>query len=175
MEYLLAMLLILNGGLFAFVLYVITRLGAGGVRIRIGSTVTFETGPLPDIRSPEEHTPHAPVVPVAAEGGPRGGGTVAADPQGGERPAGSAGVGEESAQGALEGDVLFACRRLTEGGGLTPRESEVLSLLACGYNCRSIARKLVLSEATVKSHTYRIYRKLEVHSQQEVIERVHAG
>lgn len=43
---------------------------------------------------------------------------------------------------------------------LTPRESEVLSLVACGRSNREIARTLSISEKTVKNHVSHILHKL---------------
>jgi DNA-binding NarL/FixJ family response regulator len=43
---------------------------------------------------------------------------------------------------------------------LSERETEVVRLLAKGHNNRAIAAELFLSEATVKTHLVRIYRKL---------------
>ncbi len=45
---------------------------------------------------------------------------------------------------------------------LTPREIEVLRLVAHGESNRSIAKNLYISEKTVKNHLYRIFQKLEV-------------
>jgi DNA-binding NarL/FixJ family response regulator len=48
------------------------------------------------------------------------------------------------------------------GGGddeLTPREAEVLRLIAAGQSNREIARTLFVSEATVKTHVNRIFAK----------------
>jgi DNA-binding NarL/FixJ family response regulator len=44
-------------------------------------------------------------------------------------------------------------------GDLTPRESEVLRLIAGGKSNREIARALFVSEATVKTHVNRIFAK----------------
>jgi DNA-binding NarL/FixJ family response regulator len=44
-------------------------------------------------------------------------------------------------------------------GDLTPRESEVLRLIAAGRSNREIARTLFVSEATVKTHVNRIFAK----------------
>ena len=44
-------------------------------------------------------------------------------------------------------------------GELTPREAEVLRLIAAGQSNREIARALFVSEATVKTHVNRIFAK----------------
>ena len=44
---------------------------------------------------------------------------------------------------------------------LTPRESEILALLAGGSGTRQIAKRLVISEKTVKTHVQNILRKLD--------------
>ena len=46
-----------------------------------------------------------------------------------------------------------------EEGDLTPRESDVLRLIAAGKSNREIARALFVSEATVKTHVNRIFAK----------------
>ncbi|MEG0304028.1 response regulator transcription factor, partial [Gordonibacter sp.] len=52
---------------------------------------------------------------------------------------------------------------------LTTREREVFALLAHGLNRASICDELTLSKETVKTHVRNIYRKLGVHSQQDVV------
>lgn len=47
---------------------------------------------------------------------------------------------------------------------LTPRETEILGLLAEGQSNKVIARNLGISDGTVKLHVKAILRKLEVHS-----------
>lgn len=66
------------------------------------------------------------------------------------------------------------CDAFSKSIGLSPRQSEVLALLARGYNASYIERTLVISNHTVKSHTYSIYQKAQVHSKQELIERIEA-
>jgi DNA-binding CsgD family transcriptional regulator len=51
---------------------------------------------------------------------------------------------------------------------LTPREREVLVEVAAGHSNSEIAERLVLSEATVKTHVGRIFHKLDLR------DRVHA-
>jgi DNA-binding NarL/FixJ family response regulator len=46
-----------------------------------------------------------------------------------------------------------------EADDLTPREAEVLRLIAAGQSNREIARSLFVSEATVKTHVNRIFAK----------------
>ena len=48
--------------------------------------------------------------------------------------------------------------------GVTPREREVLALLAEGLTNRQIAERLVVSEHTVHRHVTNILRKLDVPS-----------
>jgi DNA-binding NarL/FixJ family response regulator len=54
---------------------------------------------------------------------------------------------------------------------LTDRETEVLELVAAGHNNQRIARKLVLSEKTVRNHVSNIFAKLRVADRSEAIVR----
>ena len=56
--------------------------------------------------------------------------------------------------------------------GLTPRESEVIVLLAYGRTLAIIARDLHIAQGTARTHIENIYRKLDVHKQQELIDLV---
>jgi DNA-binding NarL/FixJ family response regulator len=47
----------------------------------------------------------------------------------------------------------------TDPGELTPREADVLRLIAAGQSNREIAKTLFVSEATVKTHVNRIFAK----------------
>src|ERR1700759_4544286 len=53
-------------------------------------------------------------------------------------------------------------RRTAQDGPLSARELEVLQLVAAGSTNGEIARKLWVTEQTVKFHLSNIYRKLEV-------------
>ncbi len=54
---------------------------------------------------------------------------------------------------------------------LTPRETEVLELLAKGKSYSNIAEDLFVDKETIRTHIKNIYWKLEVHSKAEAIER----
>jgi two-component system response regulator NreC len=54
--------------------------------------------------------------------------------------------------------------------GLTPREREVLRLIAEGYTNQVIAEKLVISPSTVQTHRTRIMQRLNLHSRAELIQ-----
>ena len=52
---------------------------------------------------------------------------------------------------------------------LSPREHDIVSLLAEGLDNRDIADRLVLSEKTVKNHLTRIYEKLKVSNRTQAV------
>ncbi|WP_291426763.1 response regulator transcription factor [Deinococcus sp.] len=54
---------------------------------------------------------------------------------------------------------------------LTPRESEVLPLLAQGFSNKEIARNLGVSPDTIKDHLARLYGKLEARDRTEAVSR----
>lgn len=55
---------------------------------------------------------------------------------------------------------------------LTPRETEVFSLLARGRSIPYIRDELVISRETAATHAKHIYAKLDVHNRQELIDLV---
>ena len=102
---------------------------------------------------------HADVV-RALEAGARGYVLKAGPPEAlfqAVREAAGGGIGlAQEVVGALVGRVVSPPPELTE------REREVVRLMADGHSNRSIAESLFLSEATIKTHMVRIYRKLGV-------------
>lgn len=61
------------------------------------------------------------------------------------------------------------CEELSAQFDLTPREQEILLLLAQNYRAPYIAERLVVSQSTVKTHMRNLYAKLGVHSQAELL------
>ena len=51
---------------------------------------------------------------------------------------------------------------------LTPREREVLRLIARGYTYREAAQELVLSERTIETHVSSVLRKLQLSNRREL-------
>jgi len=67
--------------------------------------------------------------------------------------------------------LLIAKRRSTHASDqtLTPREYDVLRLLAQGMTLKEAARELHLSVKTVDTHAYRIMKKLNLRSRSELV------
>lgn len=53
--------------------------------------------------------------------------------------------------------------------GLTPRQYEVLLLLARGYPMKKVGRALNISVATAKAHTETLYQRLDVHNRNAAV------
>jgi DNA-binding NarL/FixJ family response regulator len=64
---------------------------------------------------------------------------------------------------------LEVLRRAADGGLLSPREVEILRLIALGYTSAEIAAKLHLSRRTVETHRARIFQKLELKTRAELV------
>jgi HD-GYP domain-containing protein (c-di-GMP phosphodiesterase class II) len=86
-------------------------------------------------------------------------------------PAAAAFVREEVQAGRLDGDAADAVlraaghrsrRRREAVAGLTPREVEVLRLLALGHSTKAIATELGITRKTASNHLEHIYTKLGV-------------
>ena len=64
---------------------------------------------------------------------------------------------------------LEALRGTSEGGLLSPREVEILRLIALGHTSAEIAAKLHLSRRTVETHRARIFHKLQLKTRAELV------
>lgn len=67
----------------------------------------------------------------------------------------------------LENDMARLAR-IAQTCSLSPREKEVFYLLAEGKNNSDIEQQLYIAKGTLKSHTQRIYRKLNIHTRREL-------
>ncbi len=104
------------------------------------------------------------------------------------------GVAGYVVKGASADELLFAVRSVQQGGiylypslakklvadylrgkttaayeGLTPREREVLALIAEGLPNKQIAERLFVSITTVQTHRAHVMEKLNLHSQAELV------
>lgn len=62
------------------------------------------------------------------------------------------------------------CAAVAEQGRLTPREREVMELLAQGKSLSGVAGELIIAEGTAKAHTRHIYEKLGINTRQELLD-----
>jgi DNA-binding NarL/FixJ family response regulator len=82
-------------------------------------------------------------------------------------------AGEPVFTPSLAGLVLSEFRRLAKRDpsepGLTPRENEILKLVAKGYTYREIGQKLFISTKTVQNHVQNILTKLQLRKRYELM------
>ena len=62
-----------------------------------------------------------------------------------------------------------ACTMIAAEYGLSPREREMLGYLAKGRNVEYISDTLSLSKETVRTHRRNLYRKIDIHAQQDLM------
>ena len=67
------------------------------------------------------------------------------------------------------------CTSIAMQYSLSKRESDVLLLLAQKKTATQISEDLVVSIATVKTHTHNIYKKIGIHSRQELLDLISSG
>lgn len=76
-----------------------------------------------------------------------------------------------SAEEKAEGDARRErCSAFAAAFGLTERETEVLELLVRGRTLKVVAERLTISKGTAGTHIANIYRKADVHKQQDLID-----
>ena len=76
---------------------------------------------------------------------------------------------------SMGADLEKGVAAVAKGCGCTPRETEVLGLLARGRTQAVIAKRLGISPGTAHSHIVHVYQKLGVGKQQELIEKVESA
>ena len=57
-----------------------------------------------------------------------------------------------------------------QGRPVETREREVLLFLGRGYSPAYVAKKMFLSDTTVRSHIKSIYKKLDIHSREDLLQ-----
>ncbi|TGY69661.1 LuxR family transcriptional regulator, partial [Enterorhabdus sp. NM05_H27] len=72
-------------------------------------------------------------------------------------------------------EIAAYCQALAADYGLTPREAEILALVALGRSAKYISEELMVSYNTTRTHVRHIYEKLNIHSKQELIDLVLFG
>lgn len=92
-------------------------------------------------------------------------------PDGSEPPVrpNASGDAFELAEPSMQNTLEARCAEVAAARGLSPREAEVLVFLARGFTPAYIAKSLVLSISTVRTHVRNIYRKLGVNKREELI------
>jgi two-component system, NarL family, response regulator NreC len=78
-------------------------------------------------------------------------------------------VSPEVLGGLLENGKLGQPNARPAKSGLTPREREVMKLLAEGNTVRKIAGMLGLSLKTIEAHKFNLMRKLDIHNKAELV------
>lgn len=82
------------------------------------------------------------------------------------------GVCETPPEPAKPADRRAFCRQLGAEAGLTDRETDICYLLSQGYSGAKVCDELGISRGTLNTHSTSIYRKLDIHSKQELIDLV---
>ena len=101
-------------------------------------------------------------------------------------------TGDEGAAGVAQGDAADSAHAdgpanspasavpvearvtlLAERFALTPRETEIVQILARGHGCSYVAETLLISKSTVYTHVRNVYRKLDVSCHDELIARIY--
>ncbi len=72
-----------------------------------------------------------------------------------------------------QGQTNKVSRSLPFPEPLTSREMEILTLICMGLSNREIARKLFVTDSTVKTHLHHIFEKINVESRAQLIVRAH--
>lgn len=77
---------------------------------------------------------------------------------------------------AVANDAMYSvCQSLARRFSLSPREAEILQLIAAGKTGREISEELFIAEGTCKAHTRHIYEKMGIHSRKELFAIVNAA
>ncbi len=78
-------------------------------------------------------------------------------------------LGEPEPSEPTQKELIKRAQHLAEP--LTPREHEVLRLIASGMSNQEVAEQLVITAGTVKVHLSNVYSKLDVRSRTQAVAR----
>jgi DNA-binding NarL/FixJ family response regulator len=81
-------------------------------------------------------------------------------------------VSTSASLGALASAIVPSAPAASGPGSLTPRQEEILSLVARGFAAKQVARHLGISTKTVEHHKSRIFAKLGVPNQAAAVSRI---
>ena len=81
--------------------------------------------------------------------------------------AGESGIQDLGAQ--MQEEILHRCEDIGRSHGLTPREIEVMQLISLGRSKGYIAQCFSITENTARGYAKNVYRKLDIHSRQELL------
>lgn len=84
-------------------------------------------------------------------------------------------TGDLSEESLRSERISERCSEVTKQYRLSPREDEIVRLLAQGKTNAAIERELFIASGTLKAHIQHIYVKLGIHSRKELAELVDAG
>jgi DNA-binding CsgD family transcriptional regulator len=70
----------------------------------------------------------------------------------------------------MDGPFVMNAAKLREVG-LTAREHEILALIAQGLSNREIGEKLFISENTIKTHSSRLFEKMQVNRRVQAVQK----
>lgn len=73
------------------------------------------------------------------------------------------------AEDASADRFALACAAAADEFRLTKREREILPYLAQGYSLPYIRNELYISQSTIDTHVRHIYKKMGLHSKEELI------
>lgn len=79
---------------------------------------------------------------------------------------------EPGASVAAGASVVDASQFMAATYGLSERETQVMALIAQGNTQKKIAQTLCISMSSVQTHAKSLYRKLDIHSKQELVDLV---
>jgi DNA-binding NarL/FixJ family response regulator len=81
---------------------------------------------------------------------------------------------DQHSRAVVELGRLVRAARATPPSRPTPRELEILRLLALGLTIRQVATRTAISPRTVETHVTKLYRKLQVRTRMQAIARAAA-